>query len=111
VALLAAALLVAGLAAAQLLGGGGTRTVTGIVVKVEAASAVEVRGFTLRTSDGQLLAFTVGRLDLSGDAFPAEHLREHMATAAPVKVTYTQQGGSLVASRLEDGEATPSGSG
>ena len=79
-----------------------TLTVDGLVTLVEGTSPTDVMGFTLRTMDGRLIAFTIGRLDLTGDAFPAGHLREHIATAQPVRVTYVAAGSSPLAIRLED---------
>lgn len=49
-----------------------------------------------------MLTFRIGALDVSSGAFPANHLREHMATASAVAVAYTDQGGELVAVRLVD---------
>lgn len=83
------------------------QTVSGIVIKVEAVSAVEITAFTLRTADGRLLVFQLGRLDTGGDTFPAVHLREHLATAEPVLVTATRDGNRLTAVRLEDAPAAP----
>jgi len=77
-------------------------TVDGVVTRVEGTSPTEVSSFVLRTDEGRLLDFSVGRLDLSGDAFPAGHLREHLATAQPVRVTYVADGGTPLAIRLED---------
>ena len=75
---------------------------TGIVIAVDQTSVTAVRSFTLRTKDGQELVFSVGRLDLGGDAFPANHLREHMALAEPVGVEYRTEGTDRVAFRLTD---------
>ena len=77
-------------------------TVDGVVTRVEGTSPTDVRSFTLRTEDGRVLDFSVGRLDLDGEAFPAGHLREHLATAQPVRVTYAAGGSTPVAIRLED---------
>jgi hypothetical protein len=49
-----------------------------------------------------MLTFRIGALDLSSGAFPANHLREHMATAAAVAVAYIDEGGERVAVRLVD---------
>jgi len=80
----------------------GTGDATGIVIAVDQTSVTTVRSFTLRTSDGQELVFAVGTLDLAGNAFPANHLREHMAIAEPVKVEYRIEGTDRVAVRLTD---------
>jgi hypothetical protein len=49
-----------------------------------------------------MLTFRVGPLDLSNGAFPANHLREHMATASSVAVDYMEESGERVAVRLVD---------
>jgi hypothetical protein len=79
-----------------------TSPVSGIVVKVDALSLTDVRGFTLRTPDGRELAFTIGVLE-NGTVFPPAHLSEHLATASPVKVTFHVEGERLVVTRIEDG--------
>jgi hypothetical protein len=77
--------------------------VTGVVTAVDSPSAGQVDGFTLRTPDGRTMTFTVGVVDQDQDAFPPEHLTEHMQTAEPVKVTYKVQNGQNVATKLQDG--------
>lgn len=79
-----------------------TRTATGIVVAVDQASITDVRNFTLRTETGDMVTFQVGQLDLSDGAFPANHLREHMATAIPVTVMYAGGDEERVAVRVVD---------
>ena len=79
-----------------------TSAATGIVIAVDQASVTAVRSFTLRTNDGQELVFSVGTLDLDDDAFPANHLREHMALAEPINVEYRTEGTDRVAFRLTD---------
>jgi hypothetical protein len=81
-----------------------TGTATGIVIAVDQASVTTVRSFTLRTNDGQEMVFSVGTLDLGDGAFPANHLREHMAVAEPVDVAYRSEGAALVAIRLTDAQ-------
>lgn len=80
----------------------GTATVRGVVVAVDAPTPTDVRGFTLRTDDGELLGFRVGRLEVVGDAFPAAHLREHLRTLVPIIVVYRIEDGARVAIRLAD---------
>jgi hypothetical protein len=77
------------------------RVEVGVVVNVDAVSLTEVRGFTIRTPDGRTLAFRIGALE-NGAEFPPGHLGEHVATATPVRVTYRDEGGELVAVRLDD---------
>ena len=79
-------------------------TATGVVTAVDQPSLTDVRGFTLRTATGTEMTFSIGTLDLTNGAFPANHLREHMATASPVNVTFTAQGDQRIASRLTDAE-------
>ena len=78
------------------------RSAVGIVVSVEGTSPGWVERFSLRTEEGRVLVFEVGPLDLSGGGFPAAHLREHQATAAPVAVDYRVEGDRQVATRLRD---------
>ncbi len=78
------------------------RGAAGLVVAVDQASLTDIRSFTLRTETGEMLTFRIGALDLSSGAFPANHLREHMATAAAVAVAYIDEGGERVAVRLVD---------
>lgn len=80
----------------------GTATARGVVVAVDAPTATDVRGFTLRTDEGELLGFRVGRLEVVGDAFPAAHLREHLRSLAPIIVVYRVEDGARVAIRLAD---------
>lgn len=78
------------------------QTVAGFVIDVKSTSLTEIQSFTLRTQDGQELVFQVGPLELDGGAFPAGHLREHMALNQPVAVAYRDNGGERVAYRLVD---------
>lgn len=82
--------------------GPATKGAAGLVVAVDQASLTDIRSFTLRTETGEMLTFRIGALDLSSGAFPANHLREHMATAAAVAVAYIDEGGERVAVRLVD---------
>lgn len=82
--------------------GPATKSAAGIIVAVDQASLTDIRSFTLRTEPGEILTFRVGALDLSSGAFPANHLREHMATAVAVAVAYTEENGERVAVRLVD---------
>ena len=61
-----------------------------------------VRSFALRTNSGQELVSSVGTLDLGGGAFPANHLREHMAIGEPVRVRFRIEGNDRIAFRLTD---------
>ena len=78
------------------------QTVAGFVTAVESTSLTEVQNFTLRTTDGEELTFRVGAVELDGGAFPANHLRQHMALAQGVAVAFRMEGGERVAFRLVD---------
>ena len=77
----------------------------GIVIDVESRSVTQVDAFTLRTDSGEAHRFRVGPLEFGRGAFPATHLREHMALGAPIVVAYVEEGGEKVAVRLTDGPA------
>lgn len=53
-----------------------------------------------------MLTFRVGDVSLAGGGFPANHLREHMATVSPVAVDYVEQDGDFLAIRLTDAPQT-----
>lgn len=78
------------------------QTVAGFVVDVKSTSLTQIDSFTLRTQDGQELVFRVGLLELDGGAFPAGHLREHMALNQAVAVAYREEGGERIAFKLVD---------
>lgn len=78
------------------------RTVAGFVVNVKSTSITEVESFTLRTPEQTEIVFGVGQVELDGGAFPAGHLREHMALGQPVAVAYREEDGEKVAFRLVD---------
>lgn len=77
-------------------------TAAGFVVDVKSSSITQVDSFTLRTPEGEEVVFRVGALELDGGAFPAGHLREHMALAQAVAVAYREENGERVAFRLAD---------
>jgi hypothetical protein len=76
-------------------------TAAGVVIAVD-APAGQVTGFTLRTTDGQVLSFVIGVLDTDGAAFPAFHLAVHAATLQPISVAYRVEGGLNVVYRMVD---------
>lgn len=92
------------LAAAVIAGACGPQpaTAAGFVIDVQSSSLTQVDSFTLRTPEGAELVFRVGPLELDGGAFPAGHLREHMALAQAVAVAYREERGERVAIRLAD---------
>ena len=82
--------------------GSPTMTEAGWVVALDATTVTTVESFTLRSPDGSEAVYRVGPLELDGGAFPAGHLREHMALAQPVAVAYRLDGNDRVATRLVD---------
>ena len=99
-AIVVALVLVSGFALAAC--GSSSKVATGIVTDIQEASLADVTGFTLRTQDGRNLVFTIGRLELDGNAFNAGHLQVHRLSAEPIAVAYREEGGNLVAYRLVD---------
>lgn len=81
-----------------------TQQVHGVLVEVRNASLQQVGQFTLRTDDGQELAFTPAPDFNAGAAhmMTPGHMREHMALADPVTVTYREQNGQLIALSATD---------
>ena len=80
------------------------RTARGILVDVQGASLQRVESFTLRTDDGRELTFRPApdfNAGVSHSMTPG-HMRQHMALAEPVTVTYREEGGSLVALSATD---------
>lgn len=77
-------------------------TATGVVTSVDGPSVAQVDSFTLRTFSGQVLSFTVGRLDLENGGLPAPHLREHLVSGQPIVVDYREEDGELVAIAYSD---------
>lgn len=73
-----------------------------MVIAVAGDGPTEVTGFTLRTAEGQVLVFEVGRLDVGGGGKPAPHLREHLLDGAPIAVEYRVEGDRNVALRYRD---------
>lgn len=94
------------LAVALLVVGCGTsgKTAAGVVIALDATGG-QVTSFTLRTTDGQVIPFSVGTLETDGAAFPASHLAVHAATLEPITVTYREEGGRNVVFRLDDAPA------
>jgi hypothetical protein len=97
---LAAAALVAACAASP----AQTRTARGVLLELESPSIQRVERFTLRTDDGQELAFTTAPDFNSGasHAMSPGHMRQHMALAEAVTITYREEGGRLVATSATD---------
>ncbi len=100
--MLVAILLVVGLAPPVAWYATRTETVCGVVSAIEGQTVTAVAGFTLRTADGSAIAFTVDAGRLEAGSFPPGHLREHLALASPVCVTYRPGEQPAVALRLDD---------
>jgi hypothetical protein len=104
--LLGAVVAIAVIAVALASGLGDDKVETGVVVAVDSQGLTDVRGFTLRTSDGQTIDFRIGRLE-NAVQFPPSHLGVHLADGVPVRVTYEMSGTDRVATRLEDAFRAP----
>lgn len=78
-----------------------TSLAEGVIVGVDSSSLADVRGFDLRTTDGQVLRFSLDALE-NGAEFPPGHMLEHQATADPVRVWYRDDGATLLAIRVDD---------
>jgi hypothetical protein len=79
-------------------------TVRGVLLEVNAPSIQKVDSFTLRSGDGQELHFVTAPDFNQGIAhlMTPGHMRQHMALADPVEVTYRQDNGNLVALSATD---------
>lgn len=80
---------------------GSDKTVEGRLAEMEGDLEV-VRSFVLLNGDGERLEFMVD----PGATFhggPLSHVRDHLLSGEPVVVFYTEQGGDLVATGVEDG--------
>jgi hypothetical protein len=75
--------------------------VTGVLLGVTAEGLARVKGFRLRTGDGQEIDFEIGTLE-NGAEFPPGHLAEHLASSSPVRVFFRAEGDRLVVHRIED---------
>ena len=77
--------------------------VDGVVIAVDATGLTQVRGFTLRPTNGGPFSFSfvMGPLENAAEFSPA-HLSEHLATSEPVRVWFRVENGERVVYRLED---------
>jgi hypothetical protein len=82
--------------------GGTLQSETGLVISVQSTGPAAVDGFTLRTADGRLIDFSTRDTVFDRNGFPPEHLREHLALAQPVRVTYQSTDGRNEVVKLED---------
>jgi hypothetical protein len=76
-----------------------TQTVRGVLLDVVSPNIQQVDSFTLRSDDGQELHFTTAPNFNQGVShlMTPGHMRQHMALADPVEVTYRDDNGTLVA--------------
>jgi len=73
--------------------------VTGVVVDVDSSGLGRVTGFAIKDA-GRTYDVTIDRgIDYD---FPLDHLNEHRATGAPVRVRLERRGRALVALAIED---------
>ena len=81
-----------------------TQTARGVLLDVVSPSIQKVDSFTLRTDDGQILSFvTAADFNAGGThQMTPGHMRQHMALADPVVVTYRQDNGKLTALSAAD---------
>jgi hypothetical protein len=81
-----------------------TETVRGVLIDVQARGLQQLDSFTVRTDDGQELTFTPAPNFNQGAShvMTPGHMRQHMALADPVTVTYRDEGGRLVALSATD---------
>jgi hypothetical protein len=81
-----------------------TQTVRGVLLDVVSPSIQQVERFTLRTDDGREMAFVAAPTFNQGvsHVMTPGHMRQHMALADPVIVTYREENGTLIALSAAD---------
>jgi len=77
--------------------------VEGVVVRVETSGLNDFRGFQLRLDSGEIVVFTLGRLENAAE-FPPNHLPEHLAASDRLRIWFVPEGDALVVYRMEHGE-------
>ena len=79
-----------------------TGTVRGVLVALEAGSLDDAGGFTLRADDGRELAFRFAPGFRSAPDHPMSpgHLRAHLIAGDPLSVTYRDEDGAHLATRI-----------
>jgi hypothetical protein len=84
-----------------------TQSVRGVLLYVVSPSIQQVDSFRLRTDDGRELSFLVAPDFNKGaaHAMTPGHMRQHMALADPVTVTYREENGKLIAVSATDATA------
>jgi hypothetical protein len=75
-----------------------------VLLAIDNSSIQRVERFMLRTDDGQELLFTTASDFNSGTnhAMTPGHMRQHMALAEAVTVTYREENGQLIALQATD---------
>jgi len=81
-----------------------TLTARGVLLDVVSPGIQQVDRFTLRTDDGQLLSFVAAPDFNAGTThiMTPGHMRQHMALADPVIVTYRDDNGVFIALSATD---------
>ncbi len=81
-----------------------TQTASGVLLDVVSPGIQQVTSFTLRTDAGEELKFVTAADFNAGGAhlMTPGHMRQHMALADPVTVTYRQENGTFVALSATD---------
>ena len=76
----------------------------GVLVDVQSRGLQQLDSFSIRTDDGRELTFVPAPSFNQGEAHAMTpgHMRQHMALADPVTVTYREEGGRLVALSATD---------
>lgn len=75
--------------------------VVGVIVAVDSRGLDDVRAFSLRTGSGAILQFDLREMRDTA-TFPLGHLAEHQATAEPVRVSFRDDDGVLIATAIND---------
>jgi hypothetical protein len=86
-------------------GGGEGTTADSTTVEGEVVDFVadrEVESLTIETDDGQVLTFSIGE-DVPAFLWNKRHLKAHQTSGQRLIVTFFEQGGALVATKLEEG--------
>ena len=79
-------------------GGGGEKTVTGLVLEAVERNIVEIELLTVRDRFGKTWEFTTeGNVGIS-----AAHLKQHQVLGEGVVVAYKEEGGRLIATDIRD---------
>jgi hypothetical protein len=73
--------------------------VEGLITAIDGDGLTSVNSITVQTPEGETHVFRVGTLEVP---VPPAHLNEHMAGALPVAVHFREEGGELVAYRIDD---------